>query len=84
MKIKVLFFAGCQDAVGKKETEIDIEEGTTVERLLDKILRDYPVLEPLRKNLMLAVNTEYVSSDTVLQDGDEFAFIPPVSGGQDV
>jgi len=84
MKIKVLFFAGCQDAVGKKETEIDAEEGTTVERFLDKILRDYPALEPLKKNLMLAVNTEYVSSDTVLRDGDELAFIPPVSGGRNV
>ena len=30
---------------------------------------------------MTAVNEEFVQDDEVIQDGDEIAFIPPVSGG---
>jgi molybdopterin synthase catalytic subunit len=30
---------------------------------------------------MLMVNQEYAPADTILRDGDEVAFIPPVSGG---
>ena len=84
MKIKVLFFAGCQDVAGKKETEVEIKEGATVEMLLRKIIKDLPALESLKKGLMLAVNTEYAAPDTLLKDGDEFALIPPVSGGKNV
>ena len=84
MKVKTIFFAGCQDAVGKREMEVDINEGTTVEKLLEELIKDHPALEPMKKSVMLSVNMEYVSPDTILHDGDEFAIIPPVSGGENV
>jgi superfamily II DNA helicase RecQ len=42
---------------------------------------DYPRLAPYEKPPFTAVNQDYVQPETILRDGDEVAFIPPVSGG---
>lgn len=81
MKIKVLFFASCRDAVGGKELVLDLPEGTTAAGLKDEVTSRYPRLAPLREKLLIAANAEYVDGTTVLKDGDEIALIPPVSGG---
>ena len=45
---------------------------------------DYPALARSVPNLMVAVNSEYAERTAALNDGDEVALIPPVSGGCDV
>jgi molybdopterin converting factor subunit 1 len=84
MKIKTKFFAGCQDIVGKREIEIEVEEGMTAGKLLERLIKDNPGLESLAKNSLLSINMEYTSLDTLLGEGDEVVLIPPVSGGGDV
>ena len=42
---------------------------------------EYPRLGPASEKALLAVNQEYVGGEYRLQDGDELALIPPVSGG---
>lgn len=84
MKVKIKFFAGCQDIAGKRESEVELKEETNAKMLLEKLIKDYPGLEKMAKNILLSINMEYASSDTILKDGDEVALIPPVSGGRDV
>ena len=81
MKIKALFFASCRDIVGNREMDLDVAEGARVQELRSELLRNYPRLAALDEVLSIAVNSEYVDDTTILNPGDEVAFIPPVSGG---
>ncbi len=81
MKIQLLLFASCRDAIGAKELIVELAEGTTAAGLKDELVSRYPKLLPLKEKLLVAANTEYIEGGTVLRDGDEIALIPPVSGG---
>ena len=81
MKIKVLFFASCRDAVGHKSCEWEIAEGYRVADLQRELVAAYPQLAAVQQVLSIAVNAEYAGSHTALKAGDEVALIPPVSGG---
>ena len=81
MKIQLLLFASCRDAVGAKELVVELAEGTTAAGLRDEVVSRYPRLASLKEKLLIAANAEYVDGATVLKDGDEIALIPPVSGG---
>ncbi len=81
MKIKALFFASSRDIVGSKEVELDLMEGTSVGDLRRDLISRYPGLAPLQQVLSIAVNTDYADDSALLKQGDEVAFIPPVSGG---
>lgn len=81
MKVKVKLFASFRDIVGQTEEEIEIEEGTTVQMLLEQYISRFPSMERFRDHIILSVNREYGPSGMHLQDGDEVSFLPPVSGG---
>ena len=75
-------FARLCDIVGSNEIERDVPIGTTVRMLWDNLIADFAGLEAYGESLSSAVNAEYARMDVVLNDGDEVAFLPPVSGGQ--
>lgn len=79
MKITVRCFASVRELLGGELLEVDVPDGTTVEGLKRKLAEDAPAL--LRLPLAQAVNRAYAAPDRVLADGDEVAFIPPISGG---
>jgi len=81
MKVKVLFFASCRDLVGAAEREIDLPDGATVGNLMTEIASEHPRFGEMAPSLMVSVNQDYRERSDVLQDGDEVALIPPVSGG---
>lgn len=82
MKIRVRLFASVKDIVGRREVVLELPEGVTASELLHRFAVDHPRLRALLPSLLLAVNREYVEATRVLKDGDEVAFIPPVSGGR--
>lgn len=84
MKIRVRLFASVKDIVGRREVVLDLPEGTTASEVLRRFSADHPRLQGLAPSLLLAVNREYVEGSRVLSEGDEVAFIPPVSGGTDL
>lgn len=84
MKIRVRLFAAVKDIVGRREVVLELPEGVTASELLHRFGVEYPRLQALLPSLLLAVNREYVEATQVLRDGDEVAFIPPVSGGMDL
>ncbi|MGB7622936.1 MAG: molybdopterin converting factor subunit 1, partial [Terriglobia bacterium] len=81
MKVQVLYFAYCRDLMGCEREWLTLDESARVSDLLAKCLSEKPALEPLKKNLLVAVNQEYARTDHRLVDGDEVAIFPPVSGG---
>jgi len=81
MKVKVVMFAVFRDIVGKKEEELEIESGTTVQNLLDSYISRFPQMARFREHIILSVNKEYGPPGKALKEGDEVSFLPPVSGG---
>ena len=77
MAITVKYFAVLREQVGKSEELVDFEEGMTVSDIWSKTMSGDSL--PLR--IMVAVNLEYTRTDTKLNDGDEVAFFPSVTGG---
>jgi MoaE-MoaD fusion protein len=83
MKIKVLFFGLTQDLTGLKEEVIDVGEGEDVASLRGRYAQRFPRLSDLGDSLLFALNEELTGPTSPLHDGDEVAFMPPVSGGLD-
>lgn len=81
MKVKLLLFAVLSDIVGESSRELDVASGTRAIDVWSELRAKHPELKPYEKPPFTAVNEEYVAADTMLSDGDEVAFIPPVSGG---
>ena len=81
MRVKVLFFGVLKDLVGKAEESVDLPPGTTLETLFSRYSERYETLSAKRPSILFARNQEFAKPDTVLNDNDEVAFLPPVSGG---
>lgn len=77
--IRVLFFGQLKDIIGLREEHLLLEEGVRVNDLLAR----YPKLAAMRSSIVLAVNQQFALDNPELHDGDEVAFLPPVSGGSD-
>ena len=80
MKVTVRFFALYRERAGTDRTEVDIPEGASGMELLGHLRTMYPSL-PATNSVLIAVNSEYIGPADPLHEGDEVAFIPPVSGG---
>jgi molybdopterin converting factor subunit 1 len=81
MKTTVKFFAALREMIGARELSLEVADGQTVDGLFRELCARFPRLSDYDSSLFYSVNAEYVSPDYALQDGDEVAFIPPVSGG---
>jgi len=81
VKATVKFFAALYDLTGTRELNLEMREGLTVGELHRDLCARFPRLADYSGSLMYSVNGEYVPTDCALHDGDEVAFIPPVSGG---
>jgi molybdopterin synthase sulfur carrier subunit len=84
MKVTVRYFARLREAAGQDKAAVELlDASATLASLLEQLgagnegirafLAEHPVL--------LAVNGEYAGRDRALEDGDEVALFPPVSGG---
>jgi molybdopterin synthase catalytic subunit len=81
MHVCVRLFGSLREAVGEKELRITLDGGATVDDLCALLGREHPPVGEMRSRLRIAVNQDLVSGGHRLQDGDEVAFLPPVSGG---
>lgn len=81
MRIKVKFFASYREAIGRAGLDVEVKDDTNISGLLEQLKQDHPGLGALTENLIVSVNREYASYDTILKDGDDVALLPPVSGG---
>jgi MoaE-MoaD fusion protein len=84
MRVKVLFFGQLKDIVGASEESAELSEGARLEDLFERYGRKFPRFAEFRESIAASINQEYANARSVLANGDEVAFLPPVSGGQQV
>ena len=82
MQVQVLYFGIVKERLGLSDESFDVESGATVSGLLDLLKTRHPDFAEGVDSVRIAVNEEYVKNDHVLEDEDEVAVIPPVSGGR--
>ncbi len=76
--MRVLFFGMLKDIVGRSEEELDLPAGAVME---DVWSHYSPRLKQFESSVVLARNQEFANRSTPIAEGDEIAFLPPVSGG---
>jgi len=81
MRVTVRLFARLRDIAGASELAREIAPGSTIGSVWRQLAAEYPALEPYERSISSAVNADYARMDTPLREGDEVAFLPPVSGG---
>jgi molybdopterin synthase sulfur carrier subunit len=77
MAIRIRLFASLAEKIGSKELEIEATQGMTLIDAWDVVSDGMP----MPGELLMAVNMDYSDSETIVYDGDEVAFFPPISGG---
>ncbi|MCB0700207.1 MAG: molybdopterin converting factor subunit 1 [Chitinophagaceae bacterium] len=80
MKVKVLAFGIAKDIFGSDSITLELKDTNDTEHLRTLLEVKYPELKKLA-SYMIAVNEEYAQGSSIINDGDEIAIIPPVSGG---
>lgn len=81
MNIRVKLFSVARDLAGFSEQTLDLGRSPRAGAVLEYLAEQHPEFSGWRSSIRLAVNQEYVSFDHSLNEGDEVAVIPPVSGG---
>lgn len=81
--MNVRLFARLRELVGSGELTLDVVGGTTVADVWTALVAAHPSAEAYARSMSCAVNLDYARMTTAVSDGDEVAFLPPVSGGSD-
>ena len=77
MSIKVRYFASLKERVGRADAELLLLEPLSAKQIWQQLNPDLAMPE----GILVAVNMEYASLDSLVKDSDELAFFPPVTGG---
>ena len=80
VRIRVKYFASFRDITGRREETLEVPDGVTVEGLREHVKGLYERMAG-RDQVLVAVNGVFAPLETVVVEGDEVAFFPPVSGG---
>ena len=81
MLVTVKFLASYAEEIGEDEVDLMLPPSSTIADLLDQLRQRFPRWGKMVDQPLVARNLEYVRPEQVLEDGDEVAVFPPVSGG---
>ena len=81
MRVTVRLFARLRDLAGAAEMSREIESGGTIGAVWRDLDGEFPALADYERSISAALNADYARMDAEVHDGDEVAFLPPVSGG---
>ncbi len=77
MTINILYFASLREKIGRGSDTLEIPESLQVAQVWQQATgqKSFP------DDVLVALNQEYTDADAIVNDGDEIAFFPPVTGG---
>ncbi len=81
MLITIHLFARLREIAGASEFQRSVPDGATARAVWDQLAIEFPAFTGYATAVSCAVNEEYSRLSATLKDGDEIAFLPPVSGG---
>ncbi len=81
MRVTVRLFARLRDIAGASELARELAPGATIGDIWRQLAAEFPELAQYERSISSAVNADYAKMTQVVGDGDEIAFLPPVSGG---
>lgn len=81
--VKIRFFAMLKNKVGQEEVKLDVPENISLEKFKQILKKEFPAITEFldKKSIMISVNQEFATNNTMIKDGDEVALLPPFSGG---
>jgi len=87
MRVTVKLFSLLRELVGTKSVDVELQEGSSIEALIEKMVSIYGLEfeQNIRHSngmqVFLTLNAEGARLDSKLKNGDMVAFLPPVAGG---
>ncbi|CAA6802021.1 MAG: Molybdopterin synthase subunit MoaD [uncultured Thiotrichaceae bacterium] len=78
MQIKVCYFASLRETIGRAEDQLDLDDQALTAGDVWKLATQQ---DAMPDNILIAQNHDYIDAQTLINDGDEIAFFPPVTGG---
>jgi len=81
MNVAVLLFGSLRESAGAKELSVELPAGASVADLRALLAESQPAFAAYGARLRVAVNRRFSTDTAALAEGDEVAFLPPVSGG---
>jgi len=81
MRVTVRLFARLRDLAGSGELVREVTPPATVRTVWQALIGEMPALQEYERTMSVAVNADYAKMSAAVADGDEVAFMPPVSGG---
>ena len=81
MRARVLFFGLLKDIVGRSADEREFASGADLGVVFETYATQFPRMREMAGSIVVAHNREFAPLESPIADGDEIAFLPPVSGG---
>ena len=79
--VKIFLFSTIRARIGKKQLELNLPAGSSVNDLKQVLIDLYPDAAPTVRNMLSSVNQVFSGDETIIPDQAEIAFFPHVSGG---
>jgi molybdopterin converting factor small subunit len=76
-----MLFARLRDIAGAAEMPREVSNGATIGTVWRELAGEFPGLSAYERSMSSALNADYARMDAEVHEGDEIAFLPPVSGG---
>jgi len=81
VRVRVLFFGVVREIVGLGEDTVEVPDGSRLDTILTSFTARFPRLKAMAPSIVLALNQQFSPLSAAVNDGDEVALLPPVSGG---
>ncbi len=81
MRVTVKLFARLRELAGTGELALDVAPGARVHDVWAALVAAHPAVAAYERSMSCAVNLDYARMTAPVAEGDEVAFLPPVSGG---
>ena len=81
MRVTIRLFARLRDLAGAGELVRELPPSATIDGVWRALVTEMPALREYERTMSVALNADYSRMSATVHDGDEVAFLPPVSGG---